>query len=90
MSLVLSSKRGGKQHFKVNSNCSYFVALKRVPENFSKRVKCTNHIMRCAHCGVGVWKYHMKHHFMAVHPTCEITDLESISQSELDFYLKGK
>lgn len=87
--LVLTSRRGGKEHFKVDSNCTFFVTMKRAPKSFSQRVKCTNHLMKCIHCGAAVWKYNMAEHYGALHENCELTEEVKVSQKEKDFMLKN-
>lgn len=71
-----------KAHYKVESNCPYFVKMTRASKKFSQRVKCKNHPMKYSHCGVRVWKYNMVNHFNPPHQDGELIDLELVIKIE--------
>ena len=48
--LKKAARKMGKQYYKVESNCSYFVQLTKTPKKFTRNVRCTNHLMRCRLC----------------------------------------
>ena len=41
--LKKTSRRMGKQYYRIESNCTYFVKLSKTPKNFTRNVNCTNH-----------------------------------------------
>ena len=78
--LTQTSRKKTTAFFKIQSNCQYFVQLKRKPQ-FSVRNPCSNYVTLCQICSASVWTYNMKCHYTEHHPAEEsvpshITDEE--------------
>ena len=86
--LKRTSKKKGRKHFKVESNCKYFIQLAKTPKKFTRNVRCTNHIMNCRLCSeTSVWKYDLSHHFAEHHEGCDLLEDEVVSKEELGYIL---
>ena len=88
--LKQSSHRTGKAFYQVKSDCAYFHAYKRVPDEVTKTHKCTNKVLLCPvnNCTSVIWKYNAVHHFNVKHPNielpseCMVSDIEKKTSKE--------
>ena len=65
--------------FELQSNCPFFVELKKTPA-FSTRNHCSNHLIICEICKSSIWTYNGTNHYKERHPDVDcptfITDIE--------------
>ena len=89
--LKKAARKMGKQYYKVESNCSYFVQLIKTPKKFTRNVRCTNHLMRCRLCPqeTGVWKYSLLQHFEQFHEGCDLLHEEVLGDDERDHIINN-
>ena len=71
--LKRTSKRGDKIFYKLESNCPYFVKWGRIPNAFTARNKCTNHVIKCPKCQADVWPYNLPNHYQNMHADTELS-----------------
>ena len=84
--LIPTNKKMGVQYYKVSSNCDYKVLYKKKTDTYSKRNKCTNHVLMCPQCSSFQWKYNLPEHFVNCHNEYAIPDeltIKGIEKSNL-------
>ena len=87
--LKKSSHKSDKSFVKVTSDCEFFFAYKRVPDETTKTHKC-NKVISCpaVHCNTFVWKYNMLNHIEKKHPDLDVPDNLLVSDYEKKAVMK--
>ena len=79
-----SSHKHHNTYYVVESDCAYFHAYKRVPDDISRTHTCTNKVLFCptSNCNSVVWKYNITNHFKFKHPQLEVPQHLLVSDEE--------
>ena len=82
--LKRSSHSSDKVYYEVKSECPYFHAYKRVPDDVTKTHNCTNKVIHCPerNCTCIIWKYNSIHHYEIKHPGINIPSVFIVSEKE--------
>ena len=90
--LVVSSRRGQQQYYKVESDCSYKVQASKNKSTFSVRNKCTNTVLQCPICHKSMWKYNLPLHVAEEHTGMNMPTDDNfiVSEEEKKTLCKGR
>jgi len=90
--LVQTSSKGVKKYFRLESSCAYSYSFGKNPEKLSRRIVCTNHVVKCVvpNCSASVWTYNFVCHYTEAHPEIAECDIPKIDDVERARMTSGK
>ena len=86
--LVVSSQRGQKKYYKVETDCCYKFQTSKSKAAFTARNKCTNVVLECYICHKSIWKYNLPLHMAEQHVGVDVLDADIVSEEEKSFFSK--